>query len=285
LTKPGKPLETAANRPKEKESPSAASFKAARNRPRWLCSLVAKPRNLLGYAVLLARSVGQGSASDEEKCLNQSLVGYPQNHMYRLRGKRAIPAFKLHDRLQAVTPAYPATIESFLDVGCCRGYFVLDAARRPACRIAVGIDVHEPFVSISDRVSHHLGLENTAFHHCDLRAISDNPESFGGPFQVVVMLNTYHYAYWGSERYPSAFGDHREILRRLSRICADRLVFSARLEVDRLPSFVREQATASGRAGDYTTTRFLDAAAEFFDVQVAVSGRGDPLLLMLKRYG
>jgi len=281
----GKPLETVADRPKEKECPSAASFKAAMNRPRWLGSLVAKPRNLLGYAALLARNVGYRSASDEEKRFNANLVGYPHNHIYRLRAKRLIPTFSLYERLRAVTPTYPTTIESFVDVGCCRGFFVLDVARRPSCRVAVGIDVHEPFVSISNQVSRYLEMGNAAFHHADLRAISDHPQSFGGPFQVVVMLNTYHYAYWGSERYPNAFHDHREILRRLSRICADRLIFSARLEVDRLPSFVREQAMTNSRANDYNTTRFLDTAAEFFDVQVAASGRGDPLLLMFKRHG
>ena len=81
------------------------------------------------------------------------------------------------------------------------------------------------------------------------------------------MLNTYHYAYWGSESYPDAFGDHREIMRCLSQICADRLIFSARLEVDRLPSGVRKKAVLGGRTDAYTTGRFLAAAEEFFDVR------------------
>jgi len=150
--------------------------------------------------------------------------------------------------------------------------------------MAVGIDVHEPFVAVSSRVSRHLGMDNTAFYHADLQAVSDRPESFGGPFQVVVMLNTYHYAYWGSERYPNAFHDHREILRCLSRICTDRVVFSARLEVDRLPSFVRERAMTSGQADNYTTDHFLATATEFFDVRTAASGPGDPVLLMLRKH-
>jgi hypothetical protein len=139
------------------------------------------------------------------------------------------------------------------------------------------------FLSISNRVSRYLEVRNAAFHHCDLQAISESPRSFGGPFQVVMMLNAYHYAYWGSERYPNASYDHREILRRLSQVCADRLVFSARLEVDSLPPFVRRQAAASDRKDDYTTARFLESAAEFFEVQIAGWRRKETLLLMLKK--
>jgi SAM-dependent methyltransferase len=280
----GKLSRTTTDQPGKRECPAAPASSTAINRPRWVHRLVAKPRNLVGYAAMLARGVGRGPANEDERNLNEDLVGYPHNHLYRLRARQPIPDFSLYRRLRAVEPAYPATIESFLDVGCCRGYFVLDAARRVSCRTAVGIDVHEPFVAISSRVSRHLGMENTAFHHANLRTVSDRPESFGGPFQVVTMLNTYHYAYWGSERYPDAFHDDREILRCLSRICTDRVVFSARLEVDRLPSFVRERAMTSGQADNYTTGHFLAAATEFFDVRAAASGPGDPVSLMLRKH-
>ena len=216
--------------------------------------LLATPGHLIGYAALMAGNPKRRSADFEELRLNKELIGYPRNHVYRLHGKQLTPSFSLYRRLRELLPAYPDGLESFLDVSCCRGYFVLDAARRPSCRIAVGIDVHEPFVTVSKHVSGRLGTANTAFYCADLRTISADPESFGGPFQVVLMLNTYHYAYWGSESYPDAFGDHREIMRCLSQICADRLIFSARLEVDRLPSGVRKKGRARA-AGPTPTPR------------------------------
>lgn len=194
-----------------------------------------------------------------------------------------LPTFKLHDRLRAVTDLYPPAVESFLDVGCCRGYFVLDAARRPSCRLAVGIDVYEPFVLIANEVRQCLGANRAAFHLADLKSVAEQPRRFGGPFQVVLLLNAYHYLYWGSGLCADACPDHREILLRLSRVCAERVIFVARLEVDRLPDPLRKEAAASDRASDYTTARFLAAADEWFNVDVAGHVARDALLVMTKR--
>jgi len=250
---------------------------------KWLSSPGAKTQSLLGYAALMARNLGRWFPSEEERQLNKSLIGYPHNHIYRLCRKRTIPTFQLYERLQAVTAVYPKIMESFLDLGCCRGYFVLEAARRPSCRVATGIDVHEPFVSISNRVSRYLDIRGATFHLATLKDVSERPQSFGGPFQVVLTLGTYHYLYWGSERYPGLYHDHREILSRLFRVCTDKLIFSARLEVGRLPRSVRKGIVATDRANVYTTASFLKAAAEFFKVEVAGHLGKDPLLLMSKK--
>lgn len=261
---------------------SGATERIGLDWPGWSASFGALPGCVFGYAAMRARNALRAAATDEEKRLNARLRGYPHNHVYRLRGKGTLPAFTLYRRLSAVTAVYPTTIESFLDVGCCRGYFVLDAARRSSCRIAVGIDVHEPFVSISDRVSRYLGVSNAAFHLCDLRTIADDPRALGGPFQVVTMLNTYHYAFWGSDGVPDAFRNHRDILRRLSDICTGTLILSARLEVEHLPSSMRRRAESSEEAADYTTGVFLEAASEFFEIRTAAPGPGDPLIVMTK---
>jgi hypothetical protein len=50
--------------------------------------------------------------------------------------------------------------------------------------------------------------------------------------------------------------NHHEILRRLSRICTDRLIFSGQLEIDRLPRIEKEKAKASGKIAQYNTDYF-----------------------------
>ena len=248
--------------------------------PKWPYSPVAKTRSLLGYGALMARNLGGWLPNGDERRLNKSLLGYPRNHNYRLCRRGMFPSFRLYERLRAVTALYPKTMESFLDLGCCRGYFVLEAAGRPHCRVATGIDVHEPFVSISNRVSRYLGIRTSRFYLAGLDDVSREPESYGGPFQVVLLLGAYHYLYWGSRLCPRAHHSHREILARVSRVCASTLIFSARLEIDRLPGSLREQAAAAGETDVYSTASFLETAEEFFQVREAGYLGKDPLLLM-----
>lgn len=247
---------------------------------RRLYSLIPKTRSILGYAALMAGSLGRWFPNKTERKLNKSLLGYPRNHNYRLCRRKMLPSFRLYERLRAVTALYPESLESFLDLGCCRGYFVLDAASQPECRVATGIDVHQPFVSISNRVSRYLEIPTARFYLDSLEAVSNNPESFGGPFQTVLLLGTYHYLYWGSKLCPDAYHCHRQILSRICKICTGKLIFSGRLEVDRLPSYLREKAQATGKTSVYSKSSFLDSAAEFFEVQQSGYMGKDPLLLM-----
>ncbi|HUT91504.1 MAG TPA: class I SAM-dependent methyltransferase [Thermoguttaceae bacterium] len=235
---------------------------------------------ILTYGKLAACKLARRPPSQLERDINRRLLGYPRNHNYQIADRRVTPGFKLHVRSRIVTSLYPEPLESFLDIGCCRGFFVLEAAERPACRAAVGIDVHEPFVSISKRVSEHLGLRAAGFHLATLDHVSRRPEAYGGPFQTVLLLGTYHYLFWGSQLCRNAYDSHREILSRLARICSSRLVFSARLEVSRLPRFLQEKAKASGKSAAYNTSRFLETAEEHFDIQQAGYLGKDPLFVL-----
>jgi SAM-dependent methyltransferase len=207
------------------------------------------------------------------------LRGYPRNHNYRMSNGRLVPSFRLYERLRTVTSLYPQPLESFLDVGCCRGGYVIEAAQRPDCRVAVGIDVHAPFIAIAEEVRDHLGVE-AAFHLATLDDVASCPEVFGGPFQTVLLLGTYHYLFWGGPLCPRAYRSHEEILAKLARVCSGRLVFSARLELGRLPRAVREKAQAGGPSDGYTTSRFREVARQFFDVREAGHLGRDALLVM-----
>ncbi len=251
--------------------------------PRLLHRIGHMVRAALGYALFRARRVGRGHSDALAADLNARLRGYPRNHNYRLDAGRLVPCFRLYERAVAVARRYPRPLESFLDIGCCRGYYVMDAARRLGCPVAVGIDVHEPFVSTAQDVSRRLGLARTAFHLATLDEVARQPEAYGGPFQTILLIGTYHYLFWGSELSPKAYHGHREILCRLAGLSTDRVVFSARLEVARLPARLRHKAAAFGSEPPYTRAGFAEAAREWFAIEQAGWLGRDPLLVMHRK--
>jgi hypothetical protein len=115
-------------------------------------------------------------------------------------------------------------------------------------------------LSISSRVRDHLELTNCDFKLAGIDEIATDPDKFGGPFTTVLNIGTCHYLYWGGGRCSTALYDHREILSRFAKICTKRLIFSARLEIDRLPSPLREEAEKHENKSEYTTDGFLKAA-------------------------
>ena len=257
-------------------------------KPSWSYRIAAKLESRKNYPAFvreqLGRSVparaGASTASAAEE-LNRLMSGYPRNHEYRLAGKRISPSFRLYERLRLVARAYPEPLQSLLDIGCCRGFYVLDAATRLGCPRAVGIDVDEPFVAIARKAAQYLGA-NANFHYASLEQVSHDPGTFGGPFQAVMLIGTYHYLFWGSERCSTAYFSHDEILRRLASICTDRLIFSARMTTGRLPGGVKERLHKTPIQVPYTTDAFLQGAEKYFRVSHAGYLGVDPLLVMTR---
>lgn len=252
--------------------------------------LNAKIQNILGYGQFLRRNLSGFLPLDPDfsvnisvKDINQLLTGYPNNHNYKIYKKKLLPSFQLYERLKLVTSLYPEGLESFLDIGCCKGFFVLDAAQRSHCQISAGIDVYEPFISISKKVKKYLNIKNADFYLATLDEVSNRPEAYGGPFQTVLLIGTYHYLFWGSRLCPRAYINHREILSRLSQICTNRLIFSARLEVNSLPINIKERVKMPGIECTYNTVHFLKSAREFFEVRKAGYLGKYPLFVMSKK--
>ena len=258
-------------------------------KPHMFYTTNAKIQSILGYRALLAsrgRSVPTlllgCSPYDSEREINQHLLGYPNNHNYQIWKGHILPSFKLYERARVVTSLYPKNLKSFLDIGSCKGYYVLETAQNPCCDISTGIDVHEPFISISTKVKEYLDIKNANFYLATLEELSNNPEAYGGPFQTVLLIGTYHYLFWGSSFSSSAFYGHREILTRLSQICTDRVIFSARLEIGMLPRDQKKKAKLKNEV-KYNTEYFLEKAEELFDVHKAGYLGKCPLFVMLKR--
>ncbi len=247
----------------------------------------AKIRNLIGYELFRRDQFGKmasalsDSARDEiEQDLNSLLSGYPRNHNYKIRNKLLLPSFHLYERFKLVTSNYPEKLESFLDVGCCRGFYVNEAAQRPDCRVSVGIDVHEPFIAISRRVAQYLNINNAKFQLAALEEVARHPAAYGGPFQTVLVIGTYHYLYWGSNLDEKSYNDHEKIFDMITQICTDRLIFSARLEVNMLPRYLQKKAKKLGGEVTYNTSSFLKNAERFFEVRKAGYLGRYPLFVM-----
>jgi len=245
--------------------------------------LVHSVGNGLGYCWYLIRRIGlriqEGSASPSERELNRLLVGPPSNHNYAIRRGRTLPCYALQRRARIIDQQLPSPLTSFLDIGCCRGYYVIQAAQRPEKPVAVGIDVYEPSVDAACRALQHLGVPNARFYKTALRDVADAPSSFGGPFQTILLLGTYHYLYWGSSQSLDCYASHQEILSRLWKLCTDRVILSARLEKSELPGHIQARAASS----EYSTDGFLRAAREYFDVRPSGMLEDYPLYVLHKK--
>jgi hypothetical protein len=242
-------------------------------------------RTYIGYGAKAATHASSffGHASQAEQSVNEMLKGYPSNHIYRVHGKKLVPGRQLYERLWKVTPLFSPNLKSFLDIGCCKGYYTSLAAQKPTCEVSAGIDVHAPFIEASQKVSDYLGLSNTQYHLATIDKVAESPESFGGPYQTVLLIGTYHYLFWGSSASDHCFKSHEEILSKLSALCSDRVIISGRFELNRLPRGLRQTAMADKAASQYNTQDFVTAAEQHFTVEEHGFLGTYPLLVLKKK--
>ncbi|HKI75261.1 MAG TPA: class I SAM-dependent methyltransferase [Pseudomonadales bacterium] len=206
--------------------------------------------------------------TDADGFTNADLEGYPNNHNYVVDDGRLIPGFNLYWRSQILAALYSAPLGSLLDVGSARGWFVLAAAGRPDCNRALGIDIYSPWIELASKVAAKLSIERASFRTVFLRELFEHPETYGAPFDNILIVNTYHYLFWGSGMSPDRFGSHEEILEGLGRICSNRVIFANPLEIPDMPRETRKLAAGqSDRLNDYTTESFLATARNYFDVE------------------
>ena len=203
---------------------------------------------------------------------------YPRNHTFTLKEDRLVPTRRLAERVAQLAPQYPTPLTSLVDLSCSKGYFVFDAASRPGCRRALGVDIDLSCVQACRELAKNLVLpESVAFQQITLPELANRIDDFGGPFQTALLDNTYQYLRLGSEFAPGVGGSHRELFEWLGRICSGRLVFHNRLSFDDLQKSVQVR-TPAHEAKDYSPKSILEAADEFFIVQ---SSTGDPLRPLL----
>lgn len=208
---------------------------------------------------------------------------YPHNLDYRVRRGALRPRWKLRRRLKRLLPLYTEPLESLLDLSSSKGYFVLEAAARSTCTRALGIDVHEPDLEASRAVAEHLGLERARFERSTLRELADRIDDLGGPFGTVLLVNTYPYLFYGSDRAESVAADHGELFELLARVTSDRLIFSNRVDLAALPRHIQARATDAGLEDGYDAPRIRAAAEAHFHVEPRRALGKIPLWLLSRR--
>ncbi len=235
------------------------------------------------YGILSGKTNNTEHYSQDHKDLNKELIGYPSNHNYRIVSNQMIPNFRLFLKKKILKPLYSNNMESFLDIGCCRGYYVLDAAEQANCQVSVGIDVYEPFLSAANKVKQFLNIKKAKFYLTRLHELADDPKDFGGPFQTILFIGAYHYVFWGSSYVAGGYHSHHEILSRLANICTDRIILSARFEISNCPTSIREMAKDNEISENYTTAKFLSAADKYFYVNYVGKTTKFPIFVLQKK--
>jgi SAM-dependent methyltransferase len=212
-------------------------------------------------------------------------LGHRTRHTYKIADGKALTTFQMDQRWSIVARLYPEKLTSLLDIGCCRGWFVIRAAMQPECERALGIDVVQGFIDAANEAKKLLKLDDKAqFDYAFLDDVAGNPQKYRTPYQTIVLLNTYHYMYWGSGYSDKHWPDHDYLLRTLADICTDRIIFMSPLEVHDCPSDIAKRAREHPDwAAPFTTKRFLEVAGRYFDVSHESYMGLRPLYLMRKR--
>lgn len=252
------------------------------SKPSFYGRLVARIPNWFKYQ-MLKNKMQLRSETEAEKEVNALLCGYPSNHEYKVIGGQLVPGFQLFERITFLKALYPQKIERLLDVGCCRGFFVFDIASRPECCQAVGIDVTEAFIDAARKVSKVLGCKNAEFHFATLDTVSTKTSEFGGPFDLILVLGLYHYLYFGSSQYSKSFKSHDEIFSMLARLCSGQVILSGRLEIERLPGWMKENKEIAEYKNLYNTKTILEGAGRWFDITDCGFMSNDSVYILTKK--
>ncbi|MFT7670684.1 MAG: hypothetical protein ACI8X5_003395 [Planctomycetota bacterium] len=205
---------------------------------------------------------------------------YPHNLDYSITRGVLKPRWKLRSRLKRLQALYANPLGDLLDLSSSKGFFVLDAATHPECKRALGIDVHAPDIEASRAVALHLGLIKARFELTTLRELSATIEARGGAFDTVLLVNTYPYLFFGSDRSEATAEDHDEIFRLLATVCAGRLVFSNRVDFAALPRHIQKRARESRLEENYDEAIISAAAQKHFVLEKLKPLKKIPLWLL-----
>ena len=211
------------------------------------------------------------SAVEETLLPNHSVLeylesSYPPNHNYVLENRKLIPLKKLKRRYGDIVALYPSHATSFLDITCSKGFFVFDALLSLGFTRAMGIDVVQTELDACEAVKRYLGGEAAIFKRMRLHELASRVEEFGGPFDVVPVINCYQYLYFGSKHFSGAYMSHDKIFSDLRKVCDGRVVFSNRLEVGRLQDYPLSIAKSADMQEVYDEQTVFEAAQKYFNV-------------------
>ena len=192
---------------------------------------------------------------------------YPSNHTYKIRKGLLVPKRELAKRYHTIRKLYPRSLSSLLDVSCSKGFFVFDAARETTCTRALGIDVHDYDITFCDAIKKCTPSYHSAnFARLTLHELANRIDEFGGPFQTILLINSYQYFYFGSAVSDETYQNHDEIFQNLRRVCSGRLIFNNRVNIEDCQNSEHVLA-APQKAEHYSRLEIYTAASQYFDIR------------------
>lgn len=206
---------------------------------------------------------------------------YPSNHNFTAIGKLLTPSRKLAFRVARLRPHYLNPVTSLLDLSCSRGFFLFDAAKEPTCERVLGLDLCDKTLDVCRHLNQHFDHpERVAVEKLTLAELAERIDEFGGPFETVLLVNTYQYLFFGSQISPALSQDHCEIFRLIRKVCSGRVIFHNRITFDRVQKHVRDAAQGERWKGIYTPQAIRASASEFFRVTETPVWGGHPMWLL-----
>lgn len=190
----------------------------------------------------------------------------PRNHNYAVHQRQLVPSRHLQAHSAQLVEWYPDPLESLLDLSCSKGFFVLDSAIRGGCQRSLGIDTDARELKVCRAVGEFLDLLTTSFEMLRLDELTGRVDELGGPFQTVLLVDSYESLDIGDFRSPDGDRDHVAIFEMIRRVCSGRVIFSNPTQVHQRKGSHRQETEATGHRGLDDETRILDAASTFFHV-------------------
>lgn len=211
-----------------------------------------------------------------QEYLDYARTSYPSNHTYKIRNRELNPLRQLAKRQKAIKKLLPHPLNSLLDIGSSKGFFVFDAVLNPDCERALGIDVNPYDIDFTNIIREHIRAMQAQFKLMRLHELADQIDQFGGPFQTVLINNQYQYLYFGSDTFPASYLDHDFIFQNLRRVCSQRVIFNNRLSLHDIQNDQQVEKSGNKKLA-YSEQSIYTAASKYFDVTKHGSLGGYPL--------
>jgi len=190
---------------------------------------------------------------------------YPSNHTYKIIDGQFYPKRKLASRYKTIRQYFPEKMTSFAEIGSSKGFFVFSASQLPHCTRALGIDVNSYDIEMCQWLKGRLQNPRVSFAKLRLHELGERIHEFGGPFQTVLLLNTYQYLYFGSDACGDAYFNHDLIFSNLRKICSQRIIFNNRIALADCQN--TEKINQAGyHSQNYSEEAIQKAAAKYFTI-------------------
>ena len=192
---------------------------------------------------------------------------YPSNHTYKILDKELRPKCKLALRYQRIKKLFPEKLTSMIDVGCSKGFFVFAANQQHDSPRNIGIDIDQYDITFCRAIKDYLNTPCAHFELMQLHELAERIDEFGGPFQMVLLINTYQYLYFGSTRSDAHYQNHDQIFQHIRKICSHRLIFNNRVNIAECQNVENTENKLTENDKNYNEQKIIESASHYFSIK------------------